>query len=328
MSRVDFSEKFTDGELPEDYEPTTISGMGGAIGKVAEQVIRQFTAKNPLSVFEKMPINNGTTIEQMFIELVESQAYDRNGANALTRKDPSLVVRYFDSWKPAKFHTSVDTSEIRKVLMGEKSASEIATKIVSVLSESDTYERYLTLKQLLSLGKQVADGGQNTGGTASGVGASLVRYETVAYDDVNSAIDYKTLLVAIKNAVKGMQFVNSTFNTAGVVKKTNAEDIFILMPYKLKNKLDVEELAGVFNLDKAEIKDKIIEIDTEAVEGYEYVYIVDKYAILDYTRLYEMLDQLNADGRFWNYFLHVERLFGISPLFDAGYIKVETEEHE
>ena len=196
--------------------------------------------------------------------------------------------------------------------------------IVLKLNIFRKYHFHLKQKQLLSLGKQVADGGQNTGGTASGVGASLVRYETVAYDDVNSAIDYKTLLVAIKNAVKGMQFVNSTFNTAGVVKKTNAEDIFILMPYKLKNKLDVEELAGVFNLDKAEIKDKIIEIDTEAVEGYEYVYIVDKYAILDYTRLYEMLDQLNADGRFWNYFLHVERLFGISPLFDACYIKVGT----
>ena len=329
MSRVDFSTNFTGGVAPSDYTPTTISGMGSAIGKIAEQVIRQFTAKNPLSVFEKMPINNGTTIEQMFIELVESQAYDRAGANALTRKNPSMVVKYFDGWTPAKFHTSVDTSEIRKVLTQDKSASDVAAKIVSVLSESDTYERYLNLKQLLALGKQVVDGGQNTGGTASGVGATLKRYDTIAYDEVNDTVDYKGLLVAIKDAVKGMQFVNSTYNTAGIVKKTNAEDIYILMPYKLKNKLDVEELAGVFNLDKAEIKDKIIEIDTDADDsGFQYVYILDRYAILDYTRLYEMLDQLNADGRFWNYFLHVERLFGISPLFDAGYIKVAVESQE
>ena len=213
MARVDFSDKFTGGVDADDYEPTTISGMGDAIGKVAEQVIRQFEGKNPLSVFEKMPINNGTTIEEMFIELVESQAYDRAGANALTRKDPSIVVKYFDSWKPAKFHTSVDTSEIRKVLMGEKSASDIATKIVAVLGQSDIYERYLTLKQLLALGKQVADGGQNTGGVAEGVGATLVRAETVAFDETNSTIDYKGTLVALKNAISGMKFVNTSFNS-------------------------------------------------------------------------------------------------------------------
>ena len=28
---------------------------------------------------------------------------------------------------------------------------------------------------------------------------------------------------------------------------------------------------------------------------------------------------------FWNYFLHVERLFAISQLFDGGYIKVKTK---
>ena len=299
---VDFSQKFTGGVEPSDYEPTTISSMGGAIGKIAEQVIRQFSAKNPLAVFEKMPINNGTTIEQMFIELVESQAYDPDGANALTRKNPDLVVRYFDEWTPAKFHTSVDLSEIRKVLVGEKSASDIATKIVSVVSESDTHERYLTLKSLLALAKQVADGGQNTGGVATGVGATLTRFETVAYDTVNDVIDYKGILLAIKNAVSGMGFVNNSFNAAGIKKKTNKEDIYILMPYTLKNSLDVGELAGVFNLDKAEIKDKIIEIDVDEVSHYNYIYIVDRNAILDYTRLYMMLDQLNADGRFWNYF--------------------------
>ena len=328
MSAVDFSTDFTKGVAPSDYTPTTITGMGSAIGKVAEQVIRQFSAKNPLVVFEKRPVDNGTTIEQMFVEMVESQAYDRDGANALTRANPNLIVRYFDDWKPAKFHTSVDTSEIRKVLVGTKSASDIATKIVSVLSESDTHERYLALKSLLALGKQVADGGQNTGGVASGVGASLVRYSTVAYDTTNDTVNFKQLLVDLKDAVKGMQFVNSSFNTAGVVKATLKDDIYIIMPYKLKNRIDVEELAGVFNLDKAEIKDKIIEIDVEPVSHYDYIYIVDRNAILDYTRLYEMLDQLNADGRFWNYFLHVERMFGISPLFDACYIKVQTSASE
>ena len=37
-------------------------------------------------------------------------------------------------------------------------------------------------------------------------------------------------------------------------------------------------------------------------------------------------DQKNADGLFWNYFLHTERMYGLSPLFDGCYILVKAEE--
>ena len=97
------------------------------------------------------------------------------------------------------------------------------------------------------------------------------------------------------------------------------------MPYQLKNKLDVEELAGVFNLDKAEIKNRIIETDTGIESGSYYIYVVDKHAVLDFTRLYEMMDEKNADGLFWNYYLHTERLYALSPLFDACYVKVVAQ---
>lgn len=323
---VDFSTNFTSGDIPQDYVPNTISGMGDAIGKIVEQVIRQFVAKNPLALFEKKPVNNGDTIEQMFIELVSSEAYDPQGLNALTRKDPSLVVRYFKDWTPAKFHTSVDTSKIRKVLTGEKSASEVASKIVSVLGQSDTHEKYLAVKQLLANSRQTADGG--TGDVAD----SLVKAKEIDYDETNDTINYDDLLVTIRNVVDDMQFVNSKYNVAQIEKATDKENLVIVMPFTIKNSISVEKLAGVFNLSEAEIKDRMVLVDTEdttettgeVTKTFNYVYIVDRQAILDYTRLYEMLNQLNADGRFWNYFLHVERLFGISPLFDACYIKVGT----
>ena len=324
---VDFSANFTPGYEPEDFVPNSIEGMGGALGKIAEQVIRQFVGKNPLALFEKMPVNNGDTIEQMFIEMVKSEAYDATGAAALTRKNPSLVVRYFNDWTAAKFHTTVDTSLIRKILKGEKSASDVAAKIVSVLGQSDTHEKYLTVKKLLECARQQADGG--TGDVKN----SLVRGATINFDTVNSTIDYDSLLVAIRDIVDDMQFVNKKYNVAEIEKATDKENLVIVMPFTLKNRISVEKLAGVFNLSEAEIKDRMVVVDTEdvyeTVEStkywYNYVYVLDKQAILDYTRLYEMLNQLNADGRFWNYFLHVERLFGISPLFDACYIKVGTK---
>ena len=302
-----------------DYEPTSIEELGGMIGKIAESVIRENSTENYLSVFDKGIVDNGDTIEQAVVLLAESQAYDSTGAHTLDREtSEKFAVKYFKNWTPKTFKKTVDFSELRKVLIGAKSAADESAKIVSSTTEGDKQEQYEDIRNMMAWGRQSADGG---------TGEMLVRAETVAYDSVNSSIDYKQTLVAMKDAISGMKFTNTSFNVASVKRRTKPEDIYILMPYQLKNRIDVEELAGVFNLDKAEIKDRIIETDMTNESGYYYIYIVDKWAILDYTRLYEMLNQLNAEGRFWNYFLHTDRLYGLSGLFDACYIKVENTSH-
>ena len=203
---------------------------------------------------------------------------------------------------------------MRKVLQTGKGVSELATKVVGVLGESEKHEVFTQNKNLLIWGRQDEDGG---------TGEVLKNYKTISLD--TGKIAYTEILKAIKDTVKGMQFVNSSFNTGGINRSTLESDIYIIMPYTLKNALDVDELSGVFNLDKAELKTKIIEIDSAVESKYQYIYIVDRNAILDYVRLYAMEDQKNADGYFWNYFLHTERLYGLSPLFDCGYLKVQVE---
>lgn len=290
-----------------NYKPNTYAELGDMIGKIAEQVIRMVEAQNPLSVFDKMPINNGDTIEQAVIKHVEAEAYDKTGANALTRSTKKkMVVRYFNNWERRKYQQTVDVSELRKVLQGSESAESVASKLVSVLSESRIDDKFQNYKALL---KWAATNGSLT--------SSSTIFKNVG--DVSKlsdgTLDYKSILKKIKDTVKGMQFVNSDFNTVGLRRRTKAEDIIIIAPYTIINALDVDELAGVFNLSKAEIKVKLIEIDSADTN----IYIVDRYAVLGYTRLYEMMNQPNADGLFYNYFLHAEDLFAVSPLFDGCY---------
>lgn len=311
------------GETSVLYQPSTVAEMG-MIGKLAHTVLKNVEANNPLSVFEKVPVDNGDTIEQAVVRLIEAQPYNKNGQNVLKRwLDQHTVARYYKDWTRNKFPTTVDYSDIRKVLTGAKSDTEVAQMIVGALNESDTYDRFTRMKELIQYGR--------TSGTFKDVG-------TV------EAEDYKGILKKIKDTVKGMQFVSNKYNgvetvtaviseqqpngtvvdqekTVPFLQRSKPEDIYIIMPYSLKNALDVDELAGVFNLDKAEIKDKIIEVDN--IDSDEtYVYIVDKWSILNYTRLYEMVNQLNSDGLFWDYILHTERLYGVCPLFNATYFKV------
>ena len=305
---------YSGGVAPENFVPNSIEELGGMLGKIADQVIREVSAEDKLSVFDKMPVDNGDTIEQAVVKLASPRSYDKTGANALSRKTPAIAVKMFNSWTRLVFDTTVDIAQMRKVLTTGKGASELSTKVVASLSEGDKFTKYKFMKDLLAWGRQ------------DGTGKVFVQKANVEMS--GGAVNYKEVLVQMKNIISGMQYVNADYNSAELPRRTLKDDIYLLIPYKLKNRLDVEELAGVFNLEKDRIDAHIIELDIDESDfGGKYlpVYIVDKWAMLDYTRLYEMADQKNADGLFWNYFLHTERLYGISPLFDACYFWVQTQ---
>lgn len=282
------------------YQPSTVEEFNNMIGKVGKQMIREVTALNPLNVFNKGYMEKGDTLEVVVTKLVEASAYDRTGANALARNTvEKLLARYSNAWLRRVFETTVDIPEIRQVLVSGSDSSDIATKIVSELAESRTDDKYQRLKALLKWGAT----------NGSFVNAGDVK------KTADGALDYKGILKKIKDTVSGMKYVNTTFNAVGLKRRTYADDIYIVMSYTIKNAIDVDELAGVFNLSKTELAGRIIEIDSEDT----YIYIVDRNAIIDITRIDEMVPQKNGKGLFINYFYHVEDMLTICPLFDACY---------
>lgn len=296
------------------YAPTTYEELGDAIGKVAKQIIRDVGAVNPMERFDKGMIENGDTIETAVVKLVEAQGYDKTGANALSRDTTSkLAVRYFNKWQRHTYKTTVDIQELRKILLnGGEGSQAVAERLVGALGASAMDDRFQAYKRLIKWGTTTASWSDNTN-------PIFIKSADIQVD-ANGNTQYKAILKQIKDIVKGMQFVNTNYNRAGLKRKTLESDIIIVMPYKLKNAIDVDELAGVFNLSKAEIANKIIEVDTDD----KIVYVLDQNAVLHYVRLYEMAQQKNASGLFFNYFLHVEDMYGLSPLFDATFFNYDV----
>lgn len=279
------------------------------VEKIARQVIRNVVTEDHLAVFDKLPIDKGTTIEEAIIKLVEAQP-SADGTTVCAPIDTSnlIAVKYYKNWTKAQFKTKVSLEELRKVMLSDGNVEAIAERIAGTLVESDKQDKYEKVKGLFKYG---------VGSTNPVVAATFVDINKGTPIDCSTDGGYKKLLKTIKNTVSGMKFVNADFNTGGIKRKTLASDIYIVMPYKIKNAIDVDELAGIFNLSKAEIEGRIIEID----EG-DNIYIVDQNAILDYTRLYELTSYWNAEGLFTNYWLTTERLYALSPLFDGCYISV------
>lgn len=281
-----------------DYDASVVAPFD-MIEKIALQVIREVKTIDPLEVFEKGQIGNGTTIEQVIVELVDGTDWDKDGAHTLDKKTIEMISRYFKDITDTQFATTVQKSEIKKVMKGDSSYEEVAGRLVATLTESERHDKFNKLKALL-VGACAED-------TTNSAGAPIIKLQN---DALTSPEEVMKL---IKNTVKGFKFVSNKFNGAGIDRSTYADDIYIVAPYTVISALDVDFLAGVFNLSKVEMEARLIE--TDATDGK--VYILDRNAVVCYTKDYEMTEQWNGEGRFMNYYLTVERIYGVSPLFNA-----------
>lgn len=297
------------------YDPKETMGV---IEKIAKQVITSVTADDRLSELEKGTIENGTTVEQIVVGLAEpgvyTDTYDGTDAtDPFKALDPNLVVRYFDEWTSRQYSAKVSNQKFRKIMLSGGSAGQIAEMVVASLMEGENQTNYETVRDMFKNGSAV---------TSTMPVAKQVLEADQLHDPANVEKKVKEILLAIRNAVSGMTFVNTTYNGAGLKRKTNKDDIMIIMPYEFYNLVSVDVLAGIFNVDKLEVQNRVILIDAPISSGFD-ICIFDKNAVQIYTRLKELTSEFNAKTLEQTYFYTTEKLYGFSPLFDACRITVQ-----
>lgn len=286
---------YTGGVLPANYDATVESTLN-MVEKIAKQAIYMIETDDHLYPLEKGDIDNGTDVEQVVVNLAAGSVFNPD-RDAFSAAAPNLAVRYFKDWTSFQYDAKLSKNDIRKVMQPGGSAEQLADMVVGNLAQSYMQENYEIIRDMFA--------------DANIRQVSMKEIGSVAKND------YKGILTELKNAVSGMKFVNTDYNAAGIKRRTREEDLFILMPYKIKNSIDVNELSGVFNLSKDEIAARIIEIDPTDANA---IYILDRHAAQVYTRIYGMESIRNPANQTTYYYLTVDKLYAMSPLFDCAYI--------
>ena len=272
-----------------------VSTIYGLIEKVAKQTIDNAYANDDiLGDFDKGNFDNGVALEQAIVKQATAYDYSQSAA-AFIASNPSLVVKYFNTWNDKQYGVKVYDMDTRAVLKGEKTVSDIAEKCVSSLVEGEKADRY-----------------DNMLGTFA-----YARTENML-TSIGTATTSAALVKLIRDAVWALKFNNTSYYGAGVTLKgrTPLERIRIVIPYAQYNLIDLEVLANIFNLEKADLMAKII--ITDATDGM--VYVCDAEAFGKVTRLHEITTEYSATQLANYYYLTVSDMYYYSPLFKATYI--------
>ncbi|HZJ73638.1 MAG TPA: hypothetical protein VFC87_02425, partial [Perlabentimonas sp.] len=135
----------------------------------------------------------------------------------------------------------------------------------------------------------------------------------------------KSFMKTIKSLTREFRQINESFNSAGVLTNTKSDDdIYILLKGKYKDNLDVDMLATAFNMDKLEIKHKVIVLpdNLEFDEDDEIIgFIIDGGFFRIWPTLFEDSLQANAAGLFTNNFLTTVWIFSYATFFNAVVLK-------
>lgn len=281
---------------------------------LALQVVHEVESTNPLfEVFERENIDDGAEVEEILIGDANIEDYDPDGETTLAPRDIKAVARYYNNYEHKVFTTTLRDNEIRKVSINPENKYSVVAKLVSSLALTRDDYVYEKEKQVLADMKTAYAGlkaGELTAGTDEQMG--------------------KQLTLLIKNTIDNFLFKNENFlpynidnPSAKIKQKALFGRIRIVIPYSVKNALDVGFLASVYNLDKTDLLSKIVTIDT--TDGI--VYVLDKFAVFRFPQTDIIKGQDNAQGDFRNEFLHLNQMLGASTLFNFAWIDASAIEN-
>lgn len=304
--------------------------LNALVNRIGKVIVTSKMFQNPLAMFKKGFLEYGETIEEIFVEIAEPHQYDPETAvrEQYKREIPDVrsafhVVNYQKFYK-----VTIHRAELRKAFLNITGVTDLITRIIDSLYSGMYYDEFLMMKYLIAI--NLLQG--------------KIGVESVPELNADNA---KSIMTQIKGISNSMEFMKTDYNFAGVRTFTKKSDQFLIMNAMFDSTLDVEVLASAFNMDKSEFAghkvmvDSFGDLDVDRLNMLlknEEIYtnlmdvtnsevlaeldrvkavVVDRDWFMIYDNLNEMTEKQNAEGLYWNYWLHVWKILSASPFHNA-----------
>lgn len=315
------------GEALMQYQPLQNEFLTALVNRIGMVLITSKMYTNPWAVFKRGMLEYGETVEEIFVNIAKPHQFDPNVAEKeVFKREIPDVLAAFHSMNYQKFYkTTVSNDQLRTAFLSWNGITDLIAKIIDSLYTAANYDEFLTLKYMLAY--HIVKG----------------NIATVSIPAVTTT-NMRSIASVFKGQSNLLNFMSTQFNMAGVPTTTPKEDQFLIINAKFDAEMDVEVLATSFNMDKAEFMGHRILIDSFGTldlsrldelfanqPGGYYQFTQAELAALDnipailvsrdwwmvFDNFYNMTQQYNGEGLYWNYWLHCWKTFSVSPFGQA-----------
>lgn len=316
--------------LLENYPSLMDQFINGLVNRIGLTVFHNKVFKNPLKELHCGEMPFGATIQDVFVKDCEVKGINEHFKSVggtdendlIGTQIPEIVTLYSTVTQRFREKVSIPKDDLKYAFTNQNGLSNLVSSILSMPISLAEETEYKDMKNIL---------------LSSAKGEYLVQQESGKYDMtpiVNTNIKQRmyvepvgvinssnanTIVEKIIEMVETLRFRSDKYNMAKVKTFSKPEDLVIFITPKMKSIINVNVMATAFNLDKVDVKSKIIVVDelpkvfnkkSEAIgttgtnETECYAILADKTFIKFYDTVYDATKFENGATRVTNYFLH------------------------
>lgn len=271
------------------------------INLIGQQRIHTREWTNPLSVFKGPALYYGTTIQEAAARWVKAHTYDDASETLLKMERPEFQVFYHSMNRQDRYDISIAREEVAQAFRDEYGLNRLINAIMAVPQNSDNYDEYNLMMQLM------AEYEQRWG---------FFKHHISAFptDEATG----KEMLTALRTYAKVLKFPSALYNGAGVDVPVfaNPDELVLIIDAKASASIDVNTLAGVFQLDKADVTYRTIEVPEIPVPGAVALLTTDAFFVVNDV-VYQTASFYNPENLTTKYYLHHWEVVSASPFVPA-----------
>ena len=283
------------GDLILSQRQLTNEFLNALVNRICSVVIRDNLYNNPLQFFKKATERYGDITEEIFVAVANAHEYDpRVAEDEVYKREIPNVSTFFHSMNSKLFYkVTIQEDDIRRAFTGENGVQSLIARIVDSLYSGANYDEFEQMKNIFSAARH-------------------------GFFYIHTAAPSKTTIEDITTQIKAssnlLPFMSENYNATGVLTFTPKSRQILLVRTDVDAVMDVSSLAVAFNMDKREFMGRKILVDNFGA-GNEDVYAIlcDEEFLLVRENNVKFTEQFNAQGIFWNYFLHRWETFSASP---------------
>lgn len=272
------------------------------INRIAFTYVRGELWKNKLAAFKGQKVNYGSTIQEIAPAWIKAHSYEDDSETLLKLARPEAQVWYHSQNRRDRYKISVSPDELRTAFIDEYGLNNFIAKIMQVPMNSDEYDEYRIMVQLM------AEYEQNWGFFKHQLSA-------VPTDEATG----KEFLTEIQTYAGMLEFPSTLYNAAPITDIpifARPNELVLFVTPATNASVNVNTLAVLFNMDVADIKLRKIVIDEFPIPNAVALLTTEDFFVCHDTN-YQNTSFWNPETLVTNYYLHHWGIYSVSPFVPA-----------
>lgn len=280
------------------------------ITRIGSVWVKRHSFENPLREFKRANLNFGNTVQLAALDYIKTHAYSDTEPTRTTDGDtlfstyrPKGKAAYVSTNQFRQYPITINDQLLRTAFTSETGLNDLVAQALRTPFISDNYAEYRAMINSIK---------------AFDVANPGLVYRHAAYTGVPSDTDSaKQLLRDLKAYADYMRFPNVVrkFIPGDMPGTYSPDELVLLVTPEVDASLDVDALATLFHVERAEVPYRVIVVDDFGIEGC-FAALVSNRTLLAMDVTYENNSFYNPRTLSTNYFLTHIQIAGVVDPFE------------